>query len=117
MSWCAAGMLPATAEADKAAVDAGRHDGVHVGHHEGDGCVTFQQWDGKTWNPLSDWIALDWALLRPIVEKSSEAYAKEMGLSIGTAEDADKVSQQLRWATPSRGHLFRWERRDVLGHP
>ncbi len=32
------------------------------------------------WNVVSDWIAPDWALLRPIIEKSSEAYAAEKGL-------------------------------------
>ena len=48
-------------------------------NHEGDGYVTFQRWDGKKWNVVSDWIAPDWKLLRPIIEKSSEAYAKEKG--------------------------------------
>ena len=57
-------------------------------NHEGNGYVTFQQWDGKKWNVVSDWIAPDWALLRPIIEKSSEAYAKEKGIKLRTAEDA-----------------------------
>jgi branched-chain amino acid transport system substrate-binding protein len=61
-------------------------------NHEGDGYVTFQQWDGKKWNVVSDWIAPDWKLLRPIIEKSSEAYAKEKGIKIRTADDADKLS-------------------------
>ena len=26
-------------------------------NHEGDGCVTFQQWDGEKWNVVSDWVA------------------------------------------------------------
>ncbi|MER9134648.1 ABC transporter permease, partial [Mesorhizobium sp. M0768] len=60
-------------------------------NHEGDGYVTFQQWDGKKWNVVSDWIAPDWKLLRPIIEKSSEAYAKEKGIKIRTAEDAEAV--------------------------
>lgn len=61
-------------------------------NHEGDGLVTFQQWDGKKWKVVSDWIAPDWKLLRPIIEKSSEAYAKEKGLKIRSAGDADKVT-------------------------
>lgn len=61
-------------------------------NHEGDGLVTFQQWDGTKWKVVSDWIAPDWALLRPIIEKSSEAYAKEHGIPLRTAEDADKVT-------------------------
>ncbi|KQT60500.1 MULTISPECIES: ABC transporter substrate-binding protein [unclassified Aureimonas] len=61
-------------------------------NHEGDGLVTFQQWDGAKWNVVSDWIAPDWALLRPIIEKSSEAYAKEKGLTLRTEEDAERVA-------------------------
>lgn len=60
-------------------------------NHEGDGYVTFQKWDGQKWNVVSDWIAPDWALLRPIIEKSSEAYAKEKGIKIRTAADVDVV--------------------------
>ena len=59
-------------------------------NHEGDGYVTFQQWDGKKWNVVSDWIAPDWKLLRPIIEKSSEAYAKEKGITIRTSETAPR---------------------------
>lgn len=61
-------------------------------NHEGEGYVTFQQWDGQKWNVVSDWIAPDWALLRPIIEKSSEAYAREKGLKIRTATDALQFS-------------------------
>ncbi|HEV2506712.1 MAG TPA: ABC transporter substrate-binding protein [Mesorhizobium sp.] len=61
-------------------------------NHEGDGYVTFQQWDGKKWNVVSDWIAPDWALLRPIIEKSSEAYAAEKGIKIRTAEEAGSLA-------------------------
>jgi len=56
-------------------------------NHEGDGRVTFQQWDGTKWNVVSDWISPDWKLLRPIIEKSSEAYAKEKGIKIRTSEN------------------------------
>jgi branched-chain amino acid transport system substrate-binding protein len=61
-------------------------------NHEGEGHVTFQQRDGKNWNVVSDWIAPDWALLRPIITKSSKAHAAEKGLPIRTAEDAGKVN-------------------------
>ncbi|GAA3590702.1 ABC transporter substrate-binding protein [Gibbsiella greigii] len=44
--------------------------------HEGQGRVTFQQWDGNHWSVISNWIAPDWALLRPIIEKSASDYAK-----------------------------------------
>lgn len=63
-------------------------------NHEGDGYVIFQQWDGKKWNVISDWIAPDWKLLRPIIETSAESYAKEKGIKLRTAADADKVERK-----------------------
>jgi branched-chain amino acid transport system substrate-binding protein len=57
-------------------------------NHEGDGRVTFQQWDGEKWKVISGWIAPDWQLLRPIIEKSSEAYAKEKGIKVRTSDSA-----------------------------
>lgn len=62
-------------------------------NHEGDGRVTFQQWDGAKWNVVSDWISPDWALLRPIIEKSAAAYAAEKGIKIRTSGDVDKVTE------------------------
>lgn len=64
-------------------------------NHEGDGYVTFQQWDGKKWNVVSDWIAPDWALLRPIIEKSANAYATEHGLQLRQATDAERVDTNV----------------------
>jgi branched-chain amino acid transport system substrate-binding protein len=61
-------------------------------NHEGEGFVTFQQWDGAKWNSVSDWIAPDWALLRPIIEKSAAAYASEHAIKPRTREDAEKVN-------------------------
>lgn len=61
-------------------------------NHEGEGYVTFQQWDGKKWNVVSDWIAPDWKLLRPIIERSSEDYAREKGIKIRTEADAETAS-------------------------
>ena len=55
---------------------------VTPANHEGEGWVTFQQWDGAKWQVVSDWIKPDWALLRPIIEKSSTAYAQEHGIAI-----------------------------------
>ncbi|HSD36063.1 MAG TPA: ABC transporter substrate-binding protein [Rhodocyclaceae bacterium] len=50
--------------------------------HEGGGAVRFQQWDGAKWNVVSDWIQADRALLRPIIEASSQQYAKEKGIAL-----------------------------------
>lgn len=68
---------------------------VTCANHEGDGRVTFQQWDGAKWNVVSDWIKPDWASLRPIIEASSTAYAKERGLTprdCAAEEQADAQS-------------------------
>ena len=66
---------------------------IHVTwkNHEGDGRVTFQQWDGKKWNVISKWISPDWALLRPIIEESAKKYAKENNIPIRTEADVNKI--------------------------
>jgi branched-chain amino acid transport system substrate-binding protein len=50
--------------------------------HEGRGGVKFQQWDGKQWIELTDWIATDQALVRPLVEASAARYAQEKGITL-----------------------------------
>lgn len=49
--------------------------------HEGGGAVRFQQWDGKEWKVISQWVQADRQLLRPIIEESSHKYAKEQGIT------------------------------------
>lgn len=49
--------------------------------HEGGGAVRFQQWDGQQWKVISGWVQADRPLLRPIIEKSANAYAKENGIT------------------------------------
>lgn len=49
--------------------------------HEGGGAVRFQQWDGHQWKVISGWVQADRVLLRPIIEKSAIAYAKEKGIT------------------------------------
>jgi branched-chain amino acid transport system substrate-binding protein len=49
--------------------------------HEGGGGVQFQQWDGTQWTVLTDWIATDQALVRPLVEASAAKYAQEKGIT------------------------------------
>jgi branched-chain amino acid transport system substrate-binding protein len=50
-------------------------------NHEGGGSVKFQQWDGKQWTVLTDWIAPDQALVGPLVEASAAKYAQEKGIT------------------------------------
>ncbi len=54
---------------------------VTCADHEGHGFVTFQQWNGSSWHRISDWIAPDWALLRPIIVASANKYAAENGIT------------------------------------
>jgi branched-chain amino acid transport system substrate-binding protein len=49
--------------------------------HEGGGAVRFQQWDGVRWKVISDWIASDQSIVRPMVEESAAKYAKENKLT------------------------------------
>ena len=49
--------------------------------HEGASKVRIQQWDGKKWNTVSDWITPDQKLLRPMVEQSAEKYAKDKNIT------------------------------------
>ncbi|MDR3466864.1 MAG: ABC transporter substrate-binding protein [Xanthobacteraceae bacterium] len=50
---------------------------VTCADHEGEGSVKFQQWDGKKWSVISDWVKPDRVLLRPIIEAAAEKYAIE----------------------------------------
>jgi len=49
--------------------------------HEGGGGVKFQQWDGMKWAVITDWIAPDQALVRPLVEVPAAQYAQEKGIT------------------------------------
>jgi branched-chain amino acid transport system substrate-binding protein len=49
--------------------------------HEGGGGVKFQQWDGQQWTVLTDWMAPDQALVRPLVEASAAKYAQDKGIT------------------------------------
>ncbi len=50
--------------------------------HEGSGLVKFQEWDGKQWKVLTDWIEPDRKLVRDKIEASAAAYAKEKGIAL-----------------------------------
>jgi branched-chain amino acid transport system substrate-binding protein len=54
---------------------------LSCGDHEGGGSVKFQQWDGAQWTVLTDWIAPDQALVRPLVEASAARYAQDKGIT------------------------------------
>ena len=45
--------------------------------HEGNGPVIIQQWDGKKWSMVSEWISPMRDVVRPLIEKAAADYAKE----------------------------------------
>ena len=45
--------------------------------HEGGGSVKFQQWDGKQWNMITDWIKPYHKMVRSMIEESAAKYAME----------------------------------------
>ena len=47
--------------------------------HEGAGPVMFQQWDGKTWNKISDWIPVMHDVVRPKLEAAAAEEGKRLG--------------------------------------
>jgi branched-chain amino acid transport system substrate-binding protein len=49
--------------------------------HAGGGGVKFQQWDDTQRTVLTDWMALDQALVRPLVDAATAKYAQEQGLT------------------------------------
>ena len=57
--------------------------------HEGSGKVKFQQWDGKEWKVITDWIDSDQKLVRGMIEESAAKYAKEKNI---TPRDCSKES-------------------------
>ena len=54
---------------------------VTCSDHEGGAAVMFQQWNGGKWEPVSDWIETDRALVRPMIEESAAQYAAEQGVA------------------------------------
>jgi branched-chain amino acid transport system substrate-binding protein len=47
--------------------------------HEGSGPVLIQQWDGKKWNIVSDWIAPMKEVVRPKIEAAAVEEGKKLG--------------------------------------
>jgi branched-chain amino acid transport system substrate-binding protein len=48
--------------------------------HSGSGLVRFQQWDGKKWRAVTDWMSGDRGMVRKMVEESAAKYATEKNI-------------------------------------
>jgi branched-chain amino acid transport system substrate-binding protein len=49
--------------------------------HEGNGPVFIQQWDGRAWHKVSDWITPMREVVRSQIEKAAAEYAKENNIT------------------------------------
>lgn len=49
--------------------------------HQGQGQAMVTQWDGKQWKPITELIAPNMEMLRPMYEESAAQYAKEKGIT------------------------------------
>jgi branched-chain amino acid transport system substrate-binding protein len=58
-------------------------------NHEGNGQALVQQWDGKKWNIVSDWIEPMREVVRPKLEAAAEEEGKKLGY---TKRDCSKES-------------------------
>lgn len=56
--------------------------------HEGGGAVKFQEWDGKKWNVITDWIETDQSIVRSMIEASAAKYAEEKGIKMREGKDS-----------------------------
>lgn len=54
---------------------------VSCADHEGQHPVRIQQWDGKNWTFVSNWIEPMRDVVRPMIERSAAAYALEKGIA------------------------------------
>jgi branched-chain amino acid transport system substrate-binding protein len=50
--------------------------------HEGSGPIRIQQWDGKKWNVVSDWVAPMRDVVRPKIETAAVEEGKKLGYSM-----------------------------------
>lgn len=48
---------------------------ISCADHEGSGSVKFQQWLGRRWGPISDWVGSDASMVRLMVEVAAQRYA------------------------------------------
>jgi len=51
---------------------------ISCADHEGGGPVLIQQWDGKKWNIVSDWIEPMTDMVRPMLEDAAEKEAAKL---------------------------------------
>ncbi len=57
--------------------------------HETNGPVIIQQWDGKKWNFVSDWITPMRDVVRPMIVAAAAAYAKEKNITPRKCDGTD----------------------------
>lgn len=54
---------------------------ISCADHQGTHPIVIQQWDGKAWSLVSDWIMPMRDVVRPMIEASAAQYAAEKGIT------------------------------------
>lgn len=62
---------------------------VAVADHEGGGAARIQQWDGKKWHVVTDWIHSDHVLLDTLIKAKSAEYAQKFHITPRAPEAED----------------------------
>jgi len=57
--------------------------------HESTGAIIIQQWNGKQWELITDWIEPMREVVRPMIEKAAAQYAKENNITPRDCSKAD----------------------------
>ncbi len=60
---------------------------ISCADHEGSGAVKFQQWLGRRWSVISDWVAADASMVRLMVEVAAQRYAASQHLPLRDCSD------------------------------
>ena len=55
---------------------------VTCADHEGSAPVKFQRWNGKSFEPASEWVTTDQNIVRPLIEASAAGYAKDKNITL-----------------------------------
>ena len=59
---------------------------ISCADHETSGPIIIQQWDGKQWNMVSDWVQTNHEVVRPMIEMAAADYAKENNITPRSCE-------------------------------
>ena len=74
---------------------------VTCDNHEGNGLAMVQQWDGKKWTIVSDWIEPMREIVRPKLEEAAVEEGGKLGTRSATARRKARNAQIPRGPAPA----------------